>query len=55
MIGNAHSKVVLLSKYQKVGGGIGIKTKLSPKKLLSPQKQQFRSKTAMVDQHTNGS
>ena len=46
MLGNAHSKVVLLSKYQKAGGGIGIKTKLSPKKLISPYKQG-RSKTAM--------
>ena len=35
----SRSKVVLLSKYQKAGGGVGIKTKLSPNKLTSPNKK----------------
>ena len=30
------SKVALLSKYRKAGGGMGIQTKLSPQKLQSP-------------------
>lgn len=33
---NYQSKVVLLSKYQKAGGGVSLKTQLSPNKLLSP-------------------
>jgi len=36
--------VVLLSKYQKAGGGVSLKTQLSPNKLESPGKKHYNVK-----------